>query len=207
MLGSPIQVGPKENRMTVELLDPPVSADEQEEALEPRVEIHDREGCEFVNGEWVVKTMSSKSDRVAVRLISVLETFVEERKLGLVFGSETGYQIFGDEKKRVRKPDVSFIRSGVLPDDTAPDGHLFVPPDFVVEVISPNDESISMNEKLIDYLRAGVKLIWVVYPKTRYVEIIRRNGTANWLFGAGTLTGEEIIPGFEISFESLFRGA
>jgi Uma2 family endonuclease len=95
----------------------------------------------------------------------------------------------------------------VLPDDTAPDGHLFVPPDFVVEVISPNDESISMNEKLIDYLRAGVKLIWVVYPKTRYVEIIRRNGTANWLFGAGTLTGEEIIPGFEISFESLFRGA
>lgn len=196
--------------MPIELLEGPPAAtiEAGEDGNESeRIEIHDREGCEFVNGEWLEKTMSTKSDRVGVRLIHALEAFVEDRNLGLVFGSETGYQIFGDEPKRLRKSDVSFVRSGVLPDDTAPDGNLTVVPDLAVEVVSPNEEAVALNQKIIEYLQAGVKLVWVIYPRTRFVEIFRPDGSANWVGAGGKLSGENVVQGFEITFESLFRGA
>jgi Uma2 family endonuclease len=197
--------------MPIELLEEPrtaiVESEESSDDLAERIEIHDREGCEFVDGEWIEKTMSSKSDRVGVNLIGALGLFVDQHRLGLAFGPECGYQIFGDEPKRLRKPDVSFVRSGVLPDDTAPDGNLTVVPELAVEVVSPNEEAVALNQKIIEYLQAGVKLIWVIYPRTRFVEIFRPDGSANWVGAGGKLSGENIVQGFEITFESLFRGA
>lgn len=44
-----------------------------------------------------------------------------------------------------------------LPDDA-------ISPDLVVEVISNNDLIVDVDEKREEYHRAGVRLIWIVYP-------------------------------------------
>ena len=64
----------------------------------------------------------------------------------------------------VRKPDVSFIRAGCLPGDVLPSGILRIAPDLAVEVVSPNDLAPELDEKLEDYQKAGVCLVWVVIP-------------------------------------------
>ncbi len=47
------------------------------------------------------------------------------------------------------------------------EGYCTIPPDLAVEVVSPNDLVAELDEKVEEYLRAGVKLVWVVHPDAR----------------------------------------
>ena len=171
----------------------------------PLRKYHDRKGFEFVDGEWKEKNLSGKSSRIAIRLSTRLDTHAESERLGFVLDSETAYQIFSEEPRRTRKPDLSFVRLGRLPNDEVPDGNMRIPPDLAVEVVSPNDEAVDLNNKIMEYLGAGVKLIWVLYPQTKSVLIVRPDGTANWLAGEAELTGEAVVPGFKVNISSLFQ--
>ena len=64
-------------------------------------------------------------------------------------------------------------RSGRLPGDVAPEGWVKIPPDLAVEVVSPNDSVEDLEEKLDDYRKARVPLIWVIYPEARKVKVHR----------------------------------
>ena len=174
---------------------------------EPVTFYDDREGCEFVNGRWVEKNVSAQSDRVGVRLLSSLNLFAEEQQLGLVFGPECGYQCFPDEPRRVRKPDISLVRLGRLPDNRAPRGNIRIAPDLAVEVVSPNDLAEEINVKVMQYLAVGVRLVWVLYPESRSAWAFRAGGAAAWAAGDGELSGEDVVPGFAVRLESLFAGA
>jgi Uma2 family endonuclease len=158
---------------------------------------------ELVDGRLVEKNMGAEAGVIVANLIALLVPHVRSRKLGLVFTNECGYQIFGDAN-RVRKPDASVIRRGRLPDDRAPRGHARIPPDLAVEVVSPNDLAEDIDARITDYLGAGVKLLWVLYPATRSVYIFRPDGSAARLTAAGTLGGEDVLPDFTCRVEDLF---
>src|SRR3954469_7627368 len=128
---------------------------------------------ELIDGILVERHMGSESSAVAVAISVILYTFVKARRLGHVFTTDCGYQCFADAPGKVRKPDVSFVRSGRLPNDRPPEGHIKLAPDLVVEVISPGDLAYEIDEKVAEYLAAGVRLVWVVNPKTRSVRIHR----------------------------------
>src|SRR5579862_4808361 len=99
----------------------------------------DWKGYELVNGHLVEKEMGAVSSWVAGRIIRLLGASAEDCGLGWVLPPDTGYQCFSDDRQKVRKPDASFISRGRLPDDRLPDGHILIPPDLAVEVVSPND--------------------------------------------------------------------
>lgn len=179
---------------------------EEKHPANPIRTYHDRKGFEFVNGEWKEKNLSGKSSRVAVRLSTRLNSHAEQNELGIVLESETAYQIYPREPRRTRKPDLSFIRTGRLPNDEVPDGNLEIAPDLAVEIISPNDQVVDLNNKIVEFLLAGVMLIWIIYPETKTVWIIRPDGTANWLSGDAELTGENVVPGFKVNIATLFKG-
>ena len=46
-------------------------------------------------------------------------------------------------------------------------------PDLAVEVISPNDLATEIDQKVAEYLGAGVPLVWVVHPEARAVRVHR----------------------------------
>jgi Uma2 family endonuclease len=104
----------------------------------------------------------------------------------------------------VRKPDVSFIRRGRLPDERLPKGHVTIPPDLAVEVLSPNDLADEVDEKVKEYLEAGVLVVWVVFPKTRTVQIHRADGPIVKLTETDELSGEEVLPGFRCRVGEIF---
>ncbi len=117
--------------------------------------------------------------------------------------SEAGYQCFPHDPGRVRKPDVSFIRYGRLPGGVLPKGWIRIRPDLAVEVASPNDLVDELDEKLADYDKAGVPLIWVIYLGSRQVMVYRADGTVNRLRENDELSGEDVIPGFRCTVREI----
>ena len=162
-------------------------------------------GYELVDGRLVEKAMGSKSSAVNRRTSTHLGNFVNENNLGEVFDSECGYQCFPHDPNRVRKPDVSFVRQGRLPDGEPPDGWFRVPPDLAVEVISPKDRVQKLNEKLADYRSVAVPLVWIVDQKTRTV-VVQTAGesTQRLLQESDLLDGGDVLPGFSIKVAELF---
>lgn len=160
---------------------------------------------EWIDGRLKEKPpMGAEANRVATILIRLLDAYATASHLGFVFCFESGYKIFASDPKKTRKPDISFIARGRLPNDRPPRGHVTIPPDLEVEVVSPNDLAEEIDARVADYLAAGVKRIWIIYPATRSAWILRQDGTAVRLTETQELPGEDVLPGFSCPLRTLF---
>lgn len=159
---------------------------------------------ELADGQLVETEMSAKGSRVAARLSAVLTPFVESRQLGSVFDSTASYQCYPDDPDRVRRPDVSFILASRWKNEYD-DGHIPIPPDLAVEVSSPNDLHYDVQRKIEEYLGAGVKLVWLINPEDRIIQVYRHDRTVSHLSGDAELSGEGILSGFHCSIADLFK--
>jgi Uma2 family endonuclease len=159
---------------------------------------------ELINGKLVERNMGTEADEIALNIMALVRQFVRGQRLGKTFGSASGYQCFSDDPKKVRYPDGSFIARGRLPDNRTPRGHVKIAPDLAVEVVSPNDTAEEVETKRREYLRAGVRLVWIVYPENQTVHVFRQTGNLTTLNAADELTGEEVLPGFTCRVAELF---
>ena len=159
---------------------------------------------ELVDGRLVERDMGTESSWIAGRLLVLLSDFVERQQVGWVFPADSSYQCFPNHPNRVRKPDVSFIRSGRLPNEELPRGHCRIAPDLVAEVVSPNDLYADVIRRVLDFLEAGVPLIWVIDPDSRSVMAYRNDGTVSLHYEHETLSGESVLEGFSCPIRELF---
>ena len=163
----------------------------------------DGEHFELVDGRLVETDMGAEASWIANRVGMLVTRFADEHKLGEVFNAECGYQCFPDDPARVRKPDVSFIARERLAGGI-PAGHIRTAPDLAVEVVSPNDLFYEVLSKVEEYLRAGVRMVWVVDPSTRSVQVSRADGSWVRLRADEDLHGEEVLSGFVCRVSDLF---
>lgn len=113
--------------------------------------------------------------------------------------------------KGSRVPDVAFITAERLnaykeanPDWR--DNPLALIPDLVIEVISPTDKFSNVVKKILRYLKDGVRLGWVIDPQERIVMIYTPGSNQHTTLQASdTLTGGDVLPGFEIPVAKLFE--
>ncbi len=77
-------------------------------------------------------------------------------------------------------------------------------PDLCVEVISASDTYVDVEDKVTEYLKDGVRLIWVFNPRSKTVTVHTPEKTAN-LKQNDTLTGGDVLPGFSVSVADLFK--
>ncbi len=159
---------------------------------------------ELVDGKLVERNMSVLSTWVEVLVTTALQNYVTQNQLGRVLGSSLGYQCFPDDPKRVRRPDVSFLSKPRLEEQSLDDGFSHTHPDLVVEFVSPNDLYREVEEKVDEYLSAGVSLVWVLNPEQRTVMIFRGDGTTQRLEADEEISGETLVPGFRTSIASFF---
>lgn len=173
--------------------------------LEPAwLDVQDRDDlAEFVNGHYVEKQMGAESGMISMRLAIRVGAVVLANKLGEMFDANTPCQCFPKDPTKVRKPDTSFISTSRLP-ATMPKGNLKIAPDLAVEVVSPTDKAEEVEEKVSDYRNAGVKLVWLLYPATKTILIRRLDRTCTELDETGTLSGEDVVPGFSCPVADLF---
>jgi Uma2 family endonuclease len=164
----------------------------------------DEKNYELVNGDLVERNIGMESSRIGITIGRLVDTFCVNERLGPVFGADAGYQCFPDDPSRVRKADVSFINASRLPNSELPVGYCRIAPDLAVELISPNDLAYEIEEKVREYLEAGVRLIWVVYPPSRLVRVHRLNGTVAEFKEGDFLDGEDVLPRFRCQVKDIF---
>jgi Uma2 family endonuclease len=106
---------------------------------------------------------------------------------------------------RVVGPDAAFIAKQSLPLRISTEGYLETIPDLVVEVRSKNDTNQEILKKVRDYLKAGVRLVWLADPGNRTVTVYRPRRKPQVLRENQILTAEDIIPGFELPVRDAFQ--
>lgn len=165
----------------------------------------DGDRYELLDGQPVEKSMGAKADKIAGRLTGWLDQYCVEHNLGHAFGSATAYRCFSWQQDRIRIPDSSVVLAGRFPNEEVPDGYILIPPDLAIEVLSPNDLAEEVEAKVNEYLTAGVRLVWVVSPMSRTVQVRRPDSTSATVSESKTLSGEDVLPGFSRKLADLFR--
>lgn len=128
--------------------------------------------------------------------------YLRQNNLGKVY-QDTGV-VIDPVLNTVRAPDVAFIRKERFSGRVT--GALPVEPDLAVEVISPYDRYGDVEDKVEDYLRAGVRLVWVVNPRRKFVEVYHPNVEQPTLLNIDDeLNGEDVLPGFTLKVRALFE--
>jgi Uma2 family endonuclease len=83
-------------------------------------------------------------------------------------------------------------------------------PDLAVEVLPPSDRPREVRAKVAQYLRLGVRCVWVFQPEQRRVQVHARGAgpgsqITTVVLGEGdVLEGGEVLPGFRYPLASLF---
>ena len=137
---------------------------------------------------------------IVTRLGWRLAQFVETRNLGVVYSSDTGFLLARDPDT-VRCPDVGFVAKeryartrGVV--DRAPD--------LAVEVVSPHDSYSDVRSKVHEYLDAGTRLVIVIDPPTRTVEVYRSRTDHFGLTESDVLDCGDIVPEWQVPVRDIF---
>lgn len=141
--------------------------------------------------------------KIVVRITSPLDRHVDENRLGVVVGAETGYLIARDPDT-VRAPDVSFVSQRRLDEVGVTKKFFPAAPDLAVEVLSPGDTVFDVDEKVGEWLASGVRLVWVVNPKRRSIAVYHSLEDVKILLENDDLDGEDVVPGFRLRIADIF---
>ena len=182
---------------------------------EPEYEVEDRslsetmpDRYELIDGEVVeVEDMGLYSTEIANVLRDELSAYGKSTKSGrarmeILFPIPTP-----TDPDRLRRPDCAFISFERWPQNLAlpsqGDPAPFVP-DLVVEVVSPNDYSDDVISKTNEYLRAGVRTVWVIHPGPRVLLAFTADEAVRKYSDKDELDGGDVLPGFRFPMASLF---
>ena len=162
--------------------------------------------CELVEGEIREYVPSAgPHGYVTMNFASPLDRFVRERRLGVVNIGELGY-LLARNPDTVRVPDVSFVSRECLLGAGLPSTDFWpLAPDLVVEVRSPSESDADVRDKVGDYLRAGVRLVWVAWPPERTITVYAPGRAPVLLREGDVLDGGEVLPGFSVAMREVFE--
>jgi Uma2 family endonuclease len=166
---------------------------------------------ELVEGRLVrMPASGGEASAIAARLLIVLGVFVEPQNLGTLTGADGEFDLTqpGDPAETALAPDVAFVRADRVPPRTSEEYKRAwrLAPDLVVEVVSPNQYRPEMAAKAQRYLAAGVRLVWVVWPKYQQVDVWRPGADQPLatLTIQDQLDGVDVLPGFSYPLARLF---
>jgi Uma2 family endonuclease len=162
---------------------------------------------ELVDGRLEEEEMSSfVHELVVVALITMFKVWLAGRG-GFVFGSDAKFAL---KPTRGRKPDLSvFLPGGRKP---PPRGACRIPPDILVEVVSPTprDGRRDRVEKLKEYAAFGVRWYGIVEPELRSVQILELGPDSRYTYAASATDGTIEVPGCDglsLDLDALWKEA
>jgi Uma2 family endonuclease len=137
-------------------------------------------------------------------LIGQLDAWNERAGLGIGFDSSTGFTL---PNGAIKSPDVSWVSNqqwDALTQTQQQQEFSPVAPDFVVELCSESDSLKKLKEKMQEYIDNGVRLGWLIDPKMKTVEIYRQGCDVEVLQSPYSLSGEDVLPGFELNLNKIW---
>jgi len=165
------------------------------------LEMGDTARNELILGEIVPMSPTGfEHGRITAKLARVIGIFVEERKLGIVVASETGFLIHRDPDS-VLAPDVAFVQASRY---VATQKYFEGAPDLAIEVMSPSDTWSEVSAKVEMWLAAGCRSCWVVDPKSKTITIFHGGDDVHRARSGETVQDDLVLSGLAIEVESIF---
>ena len=155
---------------------------------------------ELIHGEVVEKVPTEEHGLIAGNIYGFLWQYTRQSGLGRAV-IEVRVRVPEDEYNS-RQPDLAFFADTTRP--IVKRGPVPLMPDLVIEVKSPDDTYTSMRERAQYYLVHGAKLVWLIYPEKRLVEVYRQGADSDILTGDDTLQGDDVLPGFVLPVHEIF---
>lgn len=160
---------------------------------------------DLLKGELIKMSPAGRDQGIiAGEFFWLFKTFVANHDLGETYAAETGFLIATDPDT-VLAPDVSFISRRRLPEIQGIGGFIPIPPDLAVEVISPTDRYTRLEDKVIEWLNAGTKVVITLDPRKSLARIYRSSTEVQILTVTDTLELPDIAPGWSIRVSQLFQ--
>ncbi len=160
------------------------------------------------DGELIVMSPTGgEAGRKNRRLTQQIGIWADRDGTGEAFDSSTVFVLANGAR---RSPDVSWVALTKWDSLTQKQKEGFPPivPDFVIELVSPSDlrnqRYEDLQNKMQEYLDNGVKLGWLIEPKAKKVEIYRLGKQVEVLSNPKTLSGEAVLPGFNLDLSNIF---
>lgn len=160
--------------------------------------------AELIDGE-IIETMSGGFSHsiISANFVAIIREFVKANSLGRVLTNEAGIHI-KSELPRSRGADVAFLSYKRMPKIERHSGFLRVAPELIVEVFGENDSWEKMDDKVQDYHRTGVDMVWVAVPQTRTIKKYPRRGEPTIVHDGSDIDGGKILPGFKAPIARFF---
>jgi Uma2 family endonuclease len=157
---------------------------------------------DLIRGElYEMPPAGAEHGEIGMSIGAQLWQHVTRHQLGKVFNGDTGFIISQDEQTWL-SPDVAFVRAERLPQERWT-GFVPVPPDLAVEIVSPSDRPSLVASKVLQYLGAGVALVWVVEPEDRTITVFAQDGSRNVYRQDDEIDGGDVVPGFSVRVDAL----
>ena len=124
-------------------------------------------------------------------------------RLGVGFDSSAGFTL---PNGAIRSPDASWIKQERWDTLNTSQKRIFAPlcPDFVIELCSPSDRLIDVQIKMQEYLNNGTRLGLLIDPESKSAQIYRQNQRVEVQNAPNSLSGEDILPGFELDLQEIW---
>ena len=140
---------------------------------------------------------------VEANIFRLLDQHVWPRRLGRITGGGAMFRL-QQEPDTLRRPDVAFVRTDRLPARDQRRSYAQFIPELAVEILSPSNTAAEMREKVTEYLRVGVRLVWIVDPETETVTIHTPDAALVILAAGAEITGGAVLPDFRCPVAAFF---
>ncbi len=127
------------------------------------------------------------------------QLFIEKGlwKIGTLV-SEYDVQLSGIQ---MRRPDVAYLTKEQIVLTKQGEDEI---PEFAIEIISGNDKANKVEEKTIEYFKAGVKVLWLIYPDNKTVQVYTSLKQAQICTDDDICSAKPILEDFEIKVSDIF---
>lgn len=163
---------------------------------------------ELVNGQLVeTPSMSAYAVEIANRLARAMYKHEPTDQLGAP-RIEMHFRVpTRRDPAKVRRPDLAFVTYETWPQSEPmmfTGNPMNVVPELVVEVESPTDNGGELLKKMRQYLSAGVRSVWLVYPSVQEIHCYEGRESPRTYGIEDTLDGGPMLPGFQVKLADLF---
>lgn len=155
---------------------------------------------ELVDGQPVERGNTFEQGLLVSNMIYLLHGYTREHNQGRV-GTSIWHHKAGD-RYDVRMPKLAYYA-----DDTRPvvtEGFVPLYPDLAVEVKAPHEDNSAIVDRAMFYLSRGTKLVWLVYPDQRLVDVMM-GSSSKTLRNTDSLLGDDVLPGFSVPVTEIFQ--
>jgi Uma2 family endonuclease len=154
----------------------------------------------------IVPPAGYESDRKGVKVITQLDTWATKDGRGEASGSTVAFVL---RTGATLSPDAAWVSNRRLAKLSRDQLEKFPPlcPEFVIEVMSPSDRLRAAQEKMQEWMRAGVELGWLIQPNKKTVYVYRA-GQSDPKKRSGILSidGERPVAGFKLDLRKIWAG-